>query len=183
MRPFKNGRGVTLTEVMLACAISGLIFVAAVRYFSKVIPMMNRARVRQQVQVQSRQLMDTIAERLRNGKALTVAISTPPETPGVPNSRIDFVLQTPLASGATGYAIYLSCGTVYAQEFGRPPAARDPRALAKNVSSLMFTGSSNDPGLISISLQMDVSYDSTGDPSHVTSLMLPNQTVRMVETQ
>jgi prepilin-type N-terminal cleavage/methylation domain-containing protein len=184
VKPRLPQNGFTLTEMMLATALTGIVMAAGVTYIAKVVPMMNRVRTRQQVQFQARMLMDNIGDRLRNGKAPTAAISTPgsaAELNPIPNSRIDFMLYTPLASGATSYAIFLSSGIVYTQEFGPPTGSRTPRPIARNVSSLMFTTASNDPGVVSVTLEMDMPYDSTNDPTHVVSLLIPNQVIPMVE--
>src|SRR5436190_16977866 len=116
MKPFKDRQGTTLIEVLAAVAIIGIFIVAAVLYFSKNAPMVQRMRQHQQMQTDSRSCIDNILQMLRNGKARTVVISTPNVTPLVPNSRIEFALHSPLASGATNAAIYLDNGTVYSLE-------------------------------------------------------------------
>ena len=55
---------------------------------------------------------------------------------------MDFVLQTPLPSGATAYAIYLMNGGLYTQEFVPPAGARPKQLLTSNVTALEFAGNS-----------------------------------------
>ena len=175
--------GFTLMEIIIVGAMGAIVFLAFVLFFSRHLPFYHRVQVRQQLMSSSRIAMETILDRLRNGKARTIIISTPTTTPIVPNSRVDFVLQTPLPSGATAYAIYLDNTTniAYTEEFipGSPPK---PRALASNVTSLMFTGVSSDPGIVSVTLRLDAAWDVLNDPTHVSTLILPNQTVHMVES-
>jgi len=181
-------KGFSLLELMLSAAVLVIVVIVIAVFFSKSTPFYQRTRVRHQVMTTSRMGIETIMDRLRNGKARSVAISTPNFTPAVPTSRVDFVLQTSLPSGATSYAIYLQNGTVYTQEFTpAPPAAtpgpQTPRALMSNVTSLRFQyEDSRDPGMINVSLRMDVPWDASGDPTHVSTIILPNHTVHMVET-
>jgi len=174
-------KGMSMVEMMIVVAIATVIFAALVMFFSKNTPFYNRIQARQQLMTGSRMTMDTIIDRLRNGKARTMSISTPNLPIIVPNSRIDFVLQTPLPSGATAYAIYLTSNTIFTQEY--PPAGGGPpHMVTTGVTGLMFTGSSQDPGILGVTLQMNVAWDASGDPTHTSSILLPNQTVHMVET-
>jgi hypothetical protein len=172
-----NSSGFSLIELMLVAWILVLIFLGIVHFFSGQIPFWSRIKTRQQVMVDSRICMDTIIQMLRNGKAQTLVISSPGNPP-VPNSQIDFSLQSPLPSGAVQYRIALVNGTVLATEL----PAQASKKLASNVTGLMFTGDSRDPGVVSVTLQMDVPYDTTNDPTHVSSILLSNQIARMVES-
>ncbi len=176
-----NRRGTTLLEMIIATVILVVIIFAFVLYFSQNAPLFQRARVRQQLMVDARSVMETIQERLRNGKARTVVISTFPGTPLVPNSSVQFDLQSKLPSGAVSYQIYLDVNTVYSKDLSATGAILATRSLATHVTGLMFTGTSADPGVVGISLRMDAPFDSTGLADHVSSVILPNQTVRMVE--
>jgi type II secretory pathway pseudopilin PulG len=181
--PLTNG--VTIIETMVVLAIMVTIGLALTLFFSHSAPIFQKMRVRQQVMMESRACMDAILERLRNGKARSLIISTPPISTAVPypipNSRVDFVFQTPLTDGATAYLIYFQNNTVYAQEF-IPNHTMAPKLLASNVSGLMFTGDSSDPGIVGVTLRIDRPLDASNDPSHVSTLILPNHIVHLVES-
>jgi prepilin-type N-terminal cleavage/methylation domain-containing protein len=179
MKTFLNRRGVTMIEMVAVVAILAVIVAIFAMLLGKNTTMYKRMQVRQTVMIQSRTAMDMMQQRLRNGKARSMVISTPDETPIVPNSRIDFVLQAPLPSGATAYALYLSSRTAYAVEY---PNGLSPKVLARNVSGLMFTGDALDPSVVGITLRIDAPYDATGHPDHTSTIILPNQKVHMVET-
>jgi len=175
-------QGVTLIEIMMVVAIVGLIAAAFALFLSKGLPFFHRNQVRQGLMLDSRRVMDTIVERLRNGKARTLIIQTDSTvTPVVPNSRADFVLQTPLPSGATAYAIYQAGGKIYTLEY---PPGNAAQAIASNVTGLIFSvPNSTDPGIVNVTLQMNVPYDQTGDPTHTSMILFPNQNIHMVETR
>jgi hypothetical protein len=174
--------GYTLVELMMATMIAAVIGVALVRFISHIVPMMRQSHQRQELLIQSRTCMDNILEQLRNGKADSVVISTPNKAPQVPNSQINFSLATPLTSGTTSFMIYLDSGTVYSQEYGAV-IPRSRHALAKNVTGLIFTGSSIDPGVIKVTLRMDAPWDPSNDPNRMASITLTNQSVRLLEGQ
>jgi len=181
-------KGYSLIELMLTVAIAALVLIPIARFFSSNLPLYHRTQVRQQGVINSRMALDTIVERLRNGRARSLVISTPAATPIVPNCRVDFVLQTALPSGATAYTIFLDGGMIFTQEFAlSPPAptagAQPRRTLASNVVGLMFAGSSQDPGVVSVTLQMAAPLDATGNQSNADTVFLPNQIVHMVESQ
>ncbi|OGR89099.1 MAG: hypothetical protein A2992_01240 [Elusimicrobia bacterium RIFCSPLOWO2_01_FULL_59_12] len=180
MKSLMNRRGLTLVEMLLTAAIVAVVAAAFALMLPSNITFLQRTRVRQQVLVQSRQCMEAIQQAMRNGMARTLVISTPNATPIVPNSRVDFAFKSPLASGATSYAIYVAEKTVYAQEFA-PGVTRAPKALASNVTGLMFTGDYRDPSNVSVTLRIDAPWDSTNMPGRVSSLIIPNQLVRMAE--
>jgi prepilin-type N-terminal cleavage/methylation domain-containing protein len=180
--------GFTIIEVMVVVAILGIIVAAMVHFFSSSAPFYKRIQVRQQVMLSSREAMDAMVDRLRSGKAQTFLRSTPAAASTVPNSRADFVLQSPLPSGATAYAIYLNNGTAYTQEFPTTPAgqgcpgAQTCKILATNVTELVFGGNSNDPGIVGVTLGISAPWDTSGDPTHVSTILLPNHIVQMVES-
>ena len=45
-----------------------------------------------------------------------------------------------------------------------------------------FTADSTDPGQVYVTLRMDASWDETNDSAHMSTIILPNQAVRMVES-
>jgi len=174
-----------MIEMMIVVAMLAALATFLVQFLPKQAVFFRHTKVRQQVVMDSRVCMETIRQRLRNGRARTLGISTPPAASStVPNSRVDFVLQSPLTSGATAYAVYLVNGYVYGQEFvpPGPQGAQPPHLLASNVTGLTFTTDSTDPGQVYVTLRMDAPWDDSNDPTHVSSILLPNQAVRMVET-
>jgi Tfp pilus assembly protein PilE len=171
-------RGVTLVEALITVVIFVVVILGFVMFFSRTIPFFHRTEVRQHLMQDARRCMENIVERVRNGKSRTLAVSN---STSVPNSRIDFVLQQALPSGATAYAIYLEDKNVVAVEF--PPGVASKRIWASNVTGLMFTGDSEDPAIVGITLRMDASWDNSNDPSHMSTIIIPNQVVHMVETQ
>jgi len=185
----RSKSGFTLLETLFTVVILGVIIVAFVLNFSQNTPFYHRTQIRQGIMLNSRMAMDTILDRLRNGRGRTLHISTPASVPFVNNSRVDFVLQTELPSGATAYAIYLdpTSNTVYTQEWTlSPPAAtpgqQPPRVLATGVTDLSFTGDSRDPAFVKVSLRLDIPWDGSGDPTHVSTIILPDEVVHMVES-
>jgi prepilin-type N-terminal cleavage/methylation domain-containing protein len=177
MKKMRLPQGFTLIEFMIAVAITVMVATTFLHFLPEQIQFYRRMSVRQQVTHDSRACVETILQRLRNGKARTFNLSYPSGT----NPRVDFVLATPLTSGATAYAIYQSNGNVYGQEF--PPAVTGTiHLLASNVTSLQIA-TTPDPGLINVSLLIEAPYDDTGDPTHVISVLLANQTANMVESQ
>jgi len=177
MKIRKNRQGQTLLELLIVAGIAGVVIAVVVILFTKNTTFFQRMQVRTQIMFESRACMDTILNRLRSGMARTLVINTPDAT-SPPNSQVVFDLQSPLPSGATFYTIYLASGTVYAQE----GALQAPKALASNVTGLMFTGNFNDPAIVAVTLRIDAPYDTTNDPSHVSTLIIPNQVVHMVES-
>jgi type II secretory pathway pseudopilin PulG len=182
MRILQNRRGITLVEIVITAAIGAFILSLIAVIFTKQTTFLSKHRVRQNVMRDSRVCMDTILQLLRSGKAKTLVISTPASATIVPYSRVDFVLNAPLSSGTTSYAIYLENGTVFALEY-HPTSPRSPTPLATNVTGLNFTSDSKDPALISVSLRMDARQDNSPDPNRTTSITLDNQLVRMSEVQ
>lgn len=170
--------GYSLTEVLLVAGMMGIVTVAIVRFMAAGGRVIQRTRNSQTMMSDSRTSMETIVQRLRDGVARSLVITTPQVGQVVPNSRVDFRLHTPLASGATGYAVYLSNRVIFSQEFG-PGFAKRPKALASNVTSLTFTSDFNDPGLVSVNLRIDAPLDI--DSTTLTTLILPGQIVKMVE--
>jgi hypothetical protein len=181
-RLLRKTHGLSLVETLLAALIGTLLVGGIIYLMTQSGTFFRRMRTRQQVQLESRGCMDRIDQLFRNARARSLVISTPPGTPIVPNSRVDFVLQRPLASGATAYAIYLEGNTVYGEEFS-PTADRAPQPLATRVTGLMFTGDSRDPGFVGISLRIDAPWDAnTSDPSRMSTLIVPNHIVHLVES-
>jgi prepilin-type N-terminal cleavage/methylation domain-containing protein len=170
-------RGVTLIEMIVVVAILAVVMGVFATLLGKNTALYKRMQVRQKVMLQSRVAMDVIQQRLRSGKARTLIITTP-NSSNVPNSRVDFVLQTPLPSGATAYAIYLQNEKVYTLEY---PDGQNPRPIAENVTGLMFTGDAYDPAVVGITLRQDVPWDASNTAQHTSTIILPNQMVHMVE--
>ena len=175
----KNRRGHTLVEMIIAVTIMAAIIAGIVLLLGKNISLVKRSSVRQQIMLESRICMETILRALSNGKAGTLRISTPAISPAIPNSIIQFDAQTP--SGALiHHIIWLTGGTDAGTVLWREGAQAN-RVLAKNVTALMFTGDSRDPALVGVTLRIDAPWDASGDPSHVSTLILPNQVAQMVE--
>jgi type II secretory pathway pseudopilin PulG len=174
--------GHTFIEIILAAAMAAIVIAAAVKLYVKIGPAVQATRIRQQASSEARTCMDFIAQRLREGKSSSVSLSTQNNEPTHPNSRIDFTFKSPLASGATAYAFYLSGETAYAWEF-TPGVNRAPVVLAHNVTSLSFTAAADDPGLITVGLRVDAPLDPAADASRVVTVIVPPQVVQMQESQ
>ncbi len=183
MRLKHNRQGVTLFEMLITAVLVGPILVGVALMMKGNFTFFKRTGVRQDVLSQSRTAIDTILRMLRQARPNTLVISTPAAAEMIPNSRVDFILQTVLPSGATAYALYLENGTVFSREFVPPGGPQPPRALASHVTGLLFTGSSLDPSIVSVSLQMEVPWDATNDPTHVTKINIPNQVVHLTGSQ
>ena len=183
--------GFSLLELMIVVAVAAIIMIPIVRFLSTILPFFHRTQVRQQLMADARIAMDTIVERLRNGKALTVVLTSPITNPSQ-CSRVDFVLQAPLPSGATAYAIYQDGNTVYTQEFIPSPPAPNPggiqprQRLASNVTSLMFAAlDTQDPAFVTVTLQMAAMaapLNAAGDQAIMSTILLPNVLVHLVES-
>jgi prepilin-type N-terminal cleavage/methylation domain-containing protein len=174
--------GFSLIELMLVLAIICIVGLAIGRLFAGNFRWFQNTQARQVVMANSRVTMDAIGQQLRNGLAKSLVIKSSGGTSFVPNSRAEFTLHTPLPSSANNYAIYLSSGTVYGEGFNGTTTV-SKQVLATNVTALMFTLDSRSPAFVGVSLWIDAPYDQTGDPTHVSSILLPNQTVHLVESQ
>lgn len=172
-------------ETMLAVAGGAIVILGVVLFASRTMPYFKRTAIRQELMSQSRSCINLIQQAARNGKAASVVISTPPSPAAttllVPYSRIDFPLQTELASGTTAYGIYLKDGSVYSQEYVKAGPRPAPRVMASHVTGLMFTGDARDPGVLKVTLRIDKPWDTSGDPTHVSTILLPNQVIQMKE--
>jgi hypothetical protein len=177
MKILNTERGLTVLETLIVALMATVLLMACLTFFRKNFTFYGKFQTRAQTMFQSRICMETILHRLRTGKARSLVISTSGATTS-PNSQVVFDLQTPLPSGATFYTIYLASGTVYAQEGAQQP----PKALASNVTALMFTGNANDPAILSVSLRIDAPFDSSNDPTHVSTLIMPDQMVHLAES-
>jgi hypothetical protein len=174
--------GYTLVEMLAVAAMVSFVLLTFVMFSSKIALAVRRFQIRQQIQMESRSSLDVLSQRLRNGKARSLIISTPSVVPLVPNSRVDFDLQSPLPSGATSYVIMLDQNVIYAQELGGPVGVGPRKAIAKQVGSLMFTGDSRDPAIVHVMLQFAAPWDQSNDPSHV-AMQDVQQEIHMVENQ
>lgn len=177
MKRRKSEAGMSLIELILVAAMAGVIFTSLTILMTKSITFFKRMTVRQTTMQESRTCMERIEQALRNGKASSLTISTP--AGGPPNSRVDFVLDRPLASGTTSYAFYLSNGKVMSTEYSA--SGTRTQVLANNATGLHFTGDSFDTAMVTVSIRIDAPWDSTGDPNRVSTLILPNRAVRMIE--
>lgn len=187
MNKHMNSRGVTLLEIMVVVAILVVVGGGIALLFTNSLDFFQRIRVRQKSMSEARQCVETIETIMRSGDSRTLLITTPTSgTPIVPNSRVDFEFKTPLVSGTTAYSIYLSAAVVYAMEFNPSKPNLAPRRLATNVSGLSFTNDSQDPSVLNVSLRIDAPYDpsrSVRTPSRMFTFILPNHTVRMLESR
>jgi type II secretory pathway pseudopilin PulG len=175
-----NIRGMTLVEAVITASILGLVASAFVVMFTKNMNFFRHMRARQQVAAQSRMCLERIEQAMRLGRASTLVISTPNVTPVVPNSRADFVLEKPLASGATAYAIFLENSNVYTEEFN-PANNPTPVKIAEHVTGLIFTGDALDPGRVSVSLQIESPLETSKTPPQLATILMPNKLMSMTE--
>lgn len=176
-----NSRGLSLLEIILAVITFVIVIAGLYQLIGRNMLFFKRSEVRQRVVLESRICIDRITQMLSNGKASSLSRSTPATNPIIPDSRIDFVLQTPLASGTTAYAIYIENGIVYALEYVRTGIQRK-QVLATNVTNLNFSGNADDPAIVGVNLRIDAPYDSSNDPTHVSTIIVANHIVHMVDT-
>ena len=182
-----NRHGITLTEILISSFIALIVIGALIRLATHTLPFYKRTMVRQEIMSEARTSIGIISQFLRQGKAGTLIIQTPNVMPIVPNSQVDFDFQIPMPSGATKGRIGLDNGRLYTQERalnGDPTKHQDARYVASGVTGLMFTGDYRDPALVSVSINIVKALDANTreHPDRVATIMLTNQTVRMVET-
>ena len=150
--------GSTSLKRCITVAIFAVVAATFLHFLPSQAQFTRHMKVRQQITQDSRVCADTIVQRLRNGKARTLLVTSPN---GAPNSRADFVLQVPLASGATAYALLIwhSGGNIYGQEFplGGTQGLHQPRFQCDDFELLTLIPT--DPGLINVSLQLKAPYD------------------------
>ena len=171
--------GFTLTEAMLTFALLGVVILFVHKLGAPISSFFQHSLARQKANNEARSCLNTISVAMRAGLANSVCITTPAGVT-VPNSRIDFITASKLASGTTAYAFYLTPNpsapnwTVQKQEFNALGMSQQP--LATNVTSLMFTGDYRDPSVLYVSLRIDAAFGSSGQA--VTTVDLPDQEVR-----
>ncbi len=165
-------------ETLIVAAMATAILAVVAKILFSNVTFFKRMAVRQMVNQDSRVGLERIQQMIRKGRAETLVISTPAGST-VPNSKVNFELQTPLPNGTTAYSVYLDpvTHTVYGNNF-----IQAPQVLAKNVTALIFTGNSMDPAVVSVSLQIDAFWDDTKDLSRSSSILIPNYRVQMVES-
>ena len=175
----RRENGLTMLELLLVAAILGTVTLAAVRLVVPMITFIRRAPARQSAQMQMRACMETMERVLSNGKAGTLVIATPPTTPTIQFSSATFQSQD-----GSGYTIYWSPSPVNSVHLQRTPPGGTPSdtVLATNITALVFGVAGNDPGLITVTLQMTVPLDSSGSPGSFFTILLPTQTIRMISS-
>jgi prepilin-type N-terminal cleavage/methylation domain-containing protein len=173
-------RGFSLIELMFSVAILGLVFLAASHMNAPVLSFFQNSQSRQKANSEARACLYMISTAMKGGLANSVHISTPVTVPVVPNSRIDFFLAAPLASGTTAYAFYLANRAVLVQEYPGGAGVQLGKQLATNVSGLMFTGDYRDPSIVYVSLRIDAPLDSSGRADRVTTIQVADQEIHML---
>jgi prepilin-type N-terminal cleavage/methylation domain-containing protein len=176
-----NCRGYTLVEMVFTALILGLVMLALSNLFQPMERYFLQLRMSQQMSSDSRVGMDIIIKSLQQGVPASlwycscqppaptatdpnpyVACFNPPcpapdsSSSVPPNSQIEF----DLPGGTTHYAIYWSSGAAVMRISLNPSAALPngklvfaPRVIANHVTNLNFTGDSNDPAVVTVSLQ------------------------------
>jgi len=173
----KNHSGFSLLEMLLVAALIGLVILAATQLLFPVINFFQRGRAQQKATLEARTCIETIERVLSNGRASTVVISTPPTTPAMPSGQIQF-----LGVDTSTYTISWSTSpmnTVHLQKTSAAGVTNDT-VLATHVTQLSFCWNPNDPGILNVTLQMTVPFDSSGSPGSFLTIYLPGQTLRMV---
>ena len=168
----KKESGLSIVEVILAIALSSFVLMIMANIMLKMNTYFQRSSARNVLDTDARNCMTTMTRYLQQGKASSTAISTPTNAP--PYSRIDFVLAS---NTSTAYAFFYSQGTVQMQ-VTQGGAQTAPQTLAKNVTSLNFTGDALDPGYVNVTLRLDAPIGS----GKTEGLLLANQIVHMVTT-
>ena len=167
----KSRQGVTLVEMLVVVAILGIILAAFGKLFNTNLSFFRRIEVRRQVTIDARVAFDAIGQRLRTGQANTVLIDRLTTT-SPPNSQIRFKL----VSGAD-CRIYVANDTLYIQD-----GTFAPKVVAAHVTGLSFSNpDTDDPAILSVSMLVEAPYDNSEDPTHVSTVNLPNQIFHMAE--
>jgi type II secretory pathway pseudopilin PulG len=179
----KNRSGWTLIEAIVSVVVLLTIALVAAKIGTPITTFYKRSIVRQKMNTESRAAMTAMVQALQLGKASSLKISTGPATPVVPNSRVDFDLLRPKENGTTGYAIYVDAN--HQLELVPLPlgATAGGKVLADNVMGLIFSGDSNDPAIVYITLQIEAGLDATGTDDKISKIQILNQEVHMVVNQ
>lgn len=182
--------GFTLVELMIVVGIGALILLAVVPLAGQVIAYLQRAKVKQQLNTETRVAMDTMVQTVRKGLAASVArcSCTVPEqtcqsaacgTSSAPSSNIPFSHLDFVAQDNATHSFYWTGNTlamdVYLNGATTPSIHQ---TLASNVAGLTFGGNVQDPAVIGISLLLSAS----GGGSAQAQAVVSNRVVHMVAT-
>ena len=177
-----NEKGFTLTEVLLATAIIGVVGYAAARMHAPISRFFTQSTARQRATMEARSCLDTMGMAFRVGKANTVQISTPVGPPVVPNSQIDFQLTQP-AGPIGGYEFQLANRQILMRYMDTNYVVQPgSKVMASNVTSLIFTADYRDPSVIYVSIQTDTPMGSFEGATVFTIQMLNQEFHMMVNT-
>lgn len=138
-------KGITLVELVLALAIAGGIMLIVSIAYRQADMIFTRNRVRSKAILENRVTLETLVHMLQQGKSGSWKISN--VDPTHPYSRVDFKS----TAQAETYAFYWADGGIFMK-----PAEKQPVQLASHVTWLLFTGDTMDPGLLRLSLRMDI---------------------------
>jgi Tfp pilus assembly protein PilE len=173
----KGRAGLTLIEMVLAGVILAMVALAIANFFPGFLNLPRRLMARHQANTAARICMSTIVQALRQGEANSIQISTPAGAP--PNSTISF-----WTVNHSTYTIAWSATPVpnsVNMTINKPGGITQVMTLAQNVVTLSFTLDYRDPSLISVSLQVSIPTDSTGNfASQQTPIFLPSETVQLI---
>ena len=167
--------GLSLMESLLVAAMSAIVILVIVRITSQSMAFFRRYHVRQQVSVESRICMDTIARLLHNGKPSTLIISTPAIPNAPPGSRIDFK-----DADDQSYTVSWTSSppnSVFYQVAPDGMPASDPKTLASHVTGLMFWEDTDNMAVVHVTLRIDAPLDEAGTTSYAR--ILPDQIMTM----
>jgi len=174
----KNRHGYSMIEAMITLAIVGMIALYVTMLHTPVVDFFRRGQVHQETSMNIRTSLDIMTHALEQGKATSIHISTPPGPPLLPNSKLDFVLTTPLITGTTAYSFFLSNHNLQMYEYNpNVNVTILAKTLATNVSSLIFAYDTSNPFIVYINLRIEAATKNTSESTAVTQIV--NQDIHL----
>jgi type II secretory pathway pseudopilin PulG len=171
MKQLKSQRGITLVEVLFTAFITATLGLMLARVLPQMLNYFRTTQVRNKLQTDAANCMNTMTMIMRKGDAHSTIISTPAGNP--PYSRIQF---RAASDPTTTFAIYFENGEVRMEEQSAGLPAPRMSTLARSVTSLNFMEMSDDPATKWITLRLDARTIK----DQIETVMLSNQVVHMV---